>query len=330
MAPEKKSKSRIIRAIINSVSEAPKSIYELSKELNSNWDTIKNNVTLLKDLGILDVVEQKIFLKSDKSISIHDDTVAGLPLSDDARKRIYAVAKKINDKWKNVTGEEPNKTHLQKAIVEISEKFPSLNIPRGWYFYGKIVLINVDKTKFNENLDKYDFKRYSINLKEFESCILEVINTLKDLSNSELLDYQYEKYNKKDYLIKRNVERLFLEKKFDKEKFSNLLYKLIFNFRLIKDDPLNHKVISIIKEAISVMISKTYIEDIDKNINFKLQLMETFTIFWKLFATYGLLISLEGELGYDKRYIMSIFADRINFYRNDLNDFFNNCAVMSQ
>ncbi len=326
MVLDKKSKSEIIKKIVESVSQNPKSMYGLSKELNSNWDTIKGNVELLRELGILDVSEQKVFLKRDCSISM-EDAVAGLPLSDQIRKRIYALAKIVRDKWVESTGKEPNNTQLQKAMVEVIEKFPSLDIPRGWYFYGKIVLVKIDKEKLTKDLDKFSFKEFSINIKELENEVKSVIKKISKFSNSELLDYQYKKYNKKDYMIKREIDVLFLSKKFDKQKFSNLLYQLIFNFKTIKDDELNHKVLSITKEAISIMISRAFSRDADEDREFRIQLMEAFSTFWKLYTTYGLLESLEGKVGYDIRIVRSIFDDRINFYTKDLADSFVNCAA---
>lgn len=123
-------------------------------------------------------------------------------------------------------------------------------------------------------------------------------------------------------LIKREIEKVLLSNMFDKEMFSNLMYKLIFSFKVVNDDPLNQKVLSAVKEAISIMITSTFKANVNKDINFRMRLMETFATFWKIYATYELFESLEGDLGYDKRIIRYIFNDRIDFYINDLTDYF--------
>jgi len=289
MSPEKKSKAQIIKRIIELVSESPKSMYELSKELNSNWDTIKNNVVLLKELNIVDMTEQKVFLKSGSLISFHDDTVAGLPLSNEIRNRIYATAKKISDSWMKITCKLPNKTQLQKSLVEIAEKFPKLNMPVGWYFYGKIILVKVNQKKLSNNLDNYDFGKLSIDVKRLNEEISETVKRISKLKTDDLIQKQYETHEKKDYLVKIQIEKLLCNK-FDNEKFENLLYKLIFNFKVIKDDPLNHKVLSIVKEAISIMVTKAREYNSNKDLNINFMLIETFAAFWRLYATYGLLL----------------------------------------
>lgn len=328
MAAEKKTKTQIIRAIVKLVSERPLSMYELAKELNSNWDTIKNNVELLKELKIVGISEQKVYLQKDSLLSFQEDTIAGLPLSDEMRKRIYALAKKITDAYVKETGKQPNNTQLQKSLVEIAEKFPNMRIPCGWYFYGKVVMVKVDKNKFTSDLDGYDFKSLTIDLKKLEEEIVRVTKKISRMSTAALKDRQYAMHGKNDYVIKRDIEKILLSKEMDKEEFFNLLYKLIFHFRIIKDDEFNLKVIGIIKEAISMMILKTAACDSADKEECRLLLIEAFNAFWKVYATYDLYVSLEGDLGYDKRRIRSIFEDRINFYANDLADHFTTFDAM--
>lgn len=326
MSQTKKSKAEIIDGIINLVSTSPKSIYELSKKLNSNWDTIKDNVELLKKLNVLDISENKVFLKQDSLISIHKDTIAGLPLSKEVRTRIYALAKKVNDMWLEKKGEVPKKTQMQKALVEISEQNPNLNIPRGWYFFGKVVLVKIDPEEFSKDLKNYNFKKYKIDEDKLNQSISSVIDEIESLSYNELLDYQYNKYNKKDYLTKREIENLLMSDSFDKKKFAQLLYQLLFNFKINKDDSLNYQVLTVMKDAISVLLSST--AKFDKDVQeLKPELFESFTILWKIYCTFNLSDTLEGDLGYDKKIIDSIFEDRINFYTNDLNDYFTNSML---
>jgi len=328
MSSRKKSKTQIIRKIIELISEKPKSMYELSKQLGSNWDTVKSNVSLLNELGIVKIIEQKVVLKRDCSVSFYDDTIAGLPLSNEMRERIYATAKKISDAWIKVTGNSPNRTQLQKALVEIAEKFPKLEIPRGWYFYGRVVLVKVDQNNLTNDLDKYNFKKFVVDLNLFNNEILKTVKKISKFKTGDLIQEQYEYYKKEDYLVKRKIEKLLCNK-FNNEKFESLLYELIFGFKVIKDDSLNHKVLSIVKEAISLMITNAKAYNVDKNNSINFMLIETFASFWKLYATYGLLLSLEGNLGYDASVIKSIFEDRINFYTNDLNDYLSSFSSIS-
>ncbi|MFH0752292.1 MAG: hypothetical protein V1914_01715 [archaeon] len=326
MIPIKKTKAAIINGIIDLVSASPKSVYELSKDLGSNWDTIKDNVDILKDLKIVDTADNKIFLKQEGLVDIPKDTIAGLPLAKDIRKRTYALAKKINNEWEKKKNTPITRTHMQKALVEVAEKYPQLNIPRGWYFFGKVVLVKVDPLEFSPELDTYDFKTLNVKEKELNETIVEIINQIGALSVKDLTRCQYQKYGKKDYLIKREIEKLLLSENLDKKKFVDLLYQLIFNFRVNKDDVLNYKVLEIIKDAASVIISNLSKKEVEEQ-TLKTQVFEQFTSLWKVYCTYVLFSTLEGEMGYDKNIIRSIFEERIDFYTRDLNDHFMNCTL---
>jgi len=97
MGEGKKTNRTILTKIKDTVDAGPCTIYELSKKLGSNWDTIKNNVLLLKDLGIVDIVDQNVIPVSTCSFerTKNLDTMAGVPISEESKKRVYALASLI-------------------------------------------------------------------------------------------------------------------------------------------------------------------------------------------------------------------------------------------
>ncbi len=321
MATEKKTKSNILKSIIYEVKGSSLSMYELSKKLNSNWDTIRKNVGLLEDLGLVTLEDQKVIYKRESIISFSEDTVAGLPLSEKTRWLVYALAKKIRDEWFNLKNEEPTNTQLQKSLVEVAETFKELKIPRGWYFYGKIVLVKINKNNLEIEAKKCNLSEYPVDLNELNKKIKNIVKDLSKFNSLEISSDQYEKKNKEDYLIKKEIESLFFTSTFDSKKFANWLYQLIFNFKVLKEDNMNMNVLSIMKEAISVMIKSASDKDMDSKPELKAQLHETFATFWKLYATYQLYETVE-DLGYDKKKILDLFDEKIKLYTGDLTDSF--------
>jgi hypothetical protein len=318
----KKTKSEIMKKIRDLLLIRPMSNYELAKEIGSNWDTIKGNVGLLEELGIVIQENQRVSINVKNKIAIHDDAISGIPLGKDVREKVYCAAKMVYDKWREINKKEPNKTQLQKAIVEVAEKFTALNLPRGWYFYGKVVLVKLDIDALKRG--NYKCGKLPVDAIELEEEMAKIVRELGKYSHFELLEFQYKKYGKKDYIIKQEIEKIFFMKNFDKQGFYKNMYELIFNFPAKKNDNLNHKVISLLKDAVSHIISQTNLQNLNEDIAFKAQLYEAFTTLWRLYASYMLLISIEGDLGYDQKIINKIFEDKIDFYINDLTDTFCN------
>src|SRR4030065_2876426 len=95
----KKEKKQILTLIKESVMVSPKSMYELARELHSNWDTIRTNVMILKDLGIVDMQDQKV-VYAQKCLTTNDKSFAGLPVADDMRKKVYTIAQLFMKEWK--------------------------------------------------------------------------------------------------------------------------------------------------------------------------------------------------------------------------------------
>lgn len=315
----KKSKSEIIRKIVDSLSNSnnPKSIYKISNELGSNWKTIKENIKLLQDLEIVDKSNDKYYL--DKDLNFDNDAIAGLPIKTDSKKKIYAIAQRVFNKWKEMKNEEPNKTQLQKAVVEISEQIPELNIPEAWYLYGKIVPVNIKPSEFSSELEKVEFGDIE---EKLDKIIPETVSKISKFTYSELLDYQYTQHKKEDYQTKLEISKLLSCNNFDYDEFRNLIYKLFFDFPLQEDDEFSQKILSLLKEAGSIIIEKSSELNLKDPLDQQI-LEDMFKNFWGIYATHSLYVSVKDDLEGDDRLIKKILNGRIEFFAQNLDDIFN-------
>lgn len=314
----KKSKSTILRGIIDSLasSDEAKTIYQIAKDLDSNWDTIKNNIELLEDLGVVSREDGDVYLE--KRLELDEDAIAGLPISADTKRRTYALSYKVYEKWQEMTGDKPNKTQLQKAVVEIAGQISELDIPQGWYLYGKIVPVNIQPDKFTEKIRSESLEVEEETLNE---VIADTISNISHLSYSQLLNYQYNKYEKEDYQTKLEITRLIACDQFDQDKFRNLIYKLMFEFPLQEDDDFSQKTLSLLKEAGSIIIEKSSQLEL-KDALHKQILEDMFKSFWGIYATHALYVSIKDDLEGDKRLVRRILDDRVESFAQNLDEIF--------
>ncbi len=320
MANTKKQRKTILSQIIESVKIGPKTIYELSKELGSNWDTIKSNVDLLSDLKVISIQEQKV-VYNNQNIGFSQDTFAGLPVSNNTKAKVYYIAKLVLDSWKEITDKPLSKTKLQKALVEIADAYPELKIPRGWYMFGKVVLIKVDPKQLSKTEYEYNLKAIIKNQKELLSKIKNIVSEYAKKSTHEVVHQQYNKYDFKLYLQKQKIEDMLLSQniKQSRDSIAKDLYELLFLFDLNKQDDLSVEIFSHLKGIITIMIQKIYDDCLDEN-RMKIQLIELFNSVWRIVSTYYLLSTLEGELGYDYAVIRAYFEEKIHLHEREIMD----------
>jgi hypothetical protein len=317
----KKEKKDILNSIKESVMQSPKTIYELSKELGSNWDTVRNNVNLLKNLGVVGVQDQKVIFAEKGTSKIDDATIAGLPVSEKIRKKVLALGKLFLNEWKANTNRRLSNTILQKALVEIADKFPKLNIPRGWYLYGKIVLVKVTEEILLKEEYKYDFSDEMAEVKQLKEEIKKLAKRYSTMMPAEVTKEQYVNNNSKMYLLRKEIESdlCFMEKS-NYDALAKKLYELVFLFDLDNADEFSADVFAAFKDGITIMIEKIKNDKNSKEL--KAVLVDMFKSIWRLVANYNLYRTHEGDLGYDKLVIKSFMIEKSNFYKSEFLDQF--------
>jgi hypothetical protein len=319
----KKEKKQILTLIKESVMVSPKSMYELARELHSNWDTIRTNVMILKDLGIVSMQDQKIVYVQ-RSFNINDKYFAGLPVTKNMRIKVYAIAQQFTKEWKKKTNKKINNTVLQKALVEIADAFPKLDIPRGWYLYGRVVLVKLNEELLDEREYTYNFSSEISDVKKLNAKIAELAEHLYKMNTNEVVIEQYNSHNHKMYLVKSEIEKILSTCDIEKNKdiLSKYLYELVFLFNLDKKDSFSGEIYGTIKDGITFMIE---ILKGDKSNLSQYILMDLFRSIWRLLATYNLYTTIEGNLGYDKLVVNNLLIEKANFYKND---FIEQCVTL--
>lgn len=176
----KKTTSEMLKLIINSVSEGEKSILEIAKDMDSNWETVKTYLETLKDANVLEEREdgkkRVFFIKNRKS----NKTYFGLPLDSEKEKLINGLFFKINEIWKKTTSKPITQIQAQKILFKLNKSF-NLGIPMGKYIYGEIAVKSFS-----------DFEGFG-NVEIGKDIILELANIVKEVSKD---DYAYKTKNK--------------------------------------------------------------------------------------------------------------------------------------
>ncbi|MFH1072883.1 MAG: hypothetical protein V1743_05635 [Nanoarchaeota archaeon] len=312
----KKEKKEILSSIKESVMQSPKSMYELAKELGSNWDTIKNNVSLLKELGIVDIQNQKVIFMNNKMIN--ETTFAGLPSSISVRRKVLSLGQMFLKEWKNVTNRRLCSTILQKAMVEIADTFPKLKIPRGWYLYGKVVLIKMSEEILSKEKYEYDFSSELTDVNKLKSLIKNLALRYSKMTTDQVVQEQYQNHKSELYVAKNKVEKILYSNNIDFNVLIKELYEMVFFFDLDKEDDLSLDMFATFKDGISVMIDLIKNKNMAKNL--KSMLIDLFKSLWKLAANYNLYRTYEGELGYDNAVIKSFVKETSQYLKSEFLD----------
>ncbi|MFH0876140.1 MAG: hypothetical protein V1859_09460 [archaeon] len=302
--------------------KSPRTMYVLAKEIGSNWDTVRKNVLLLQDLGIVAIENQKVQYIHYRNRVMGEDTIAGLPIEKHMKNKVYALAKKFLDVWQKENKERPLKnTILQKALVEIADAFPTLNIPRGWYLYGKIVLVKVTEDSLKNNKYSYNFSKELKSVNALEKKIQEIVKKYTDLSVQDIILDQYNRYRNQMYLVKTEIEKILCTEDLNKnkDKLSKLLYELVFNFDLDKHSEFSQEMFGILKDAITILITRIQeekkLDDFNRNI-----FLDLFKSIWRTISVYNLYHTRQGDFGYDAFTLNLFFQDKANFYKQEFID----------
>lgn len=188
----KKSPDEIRSEILSQLKNGPKTISEISENINSNWLTTEKFLEeLKKDKKIFELISSP---KSKYFSSFDDPAFYSLPFSEKTRFDTSLLLSTIAKIWKEKTEENPPKTKLQKVAVEFIEKSNIINIPILRFHYGKTLALRYDK---NINADKeFDMSK---NNKEI---LIKLVEEYSKLSTHEAKLRQYNKKGMEIYLEK--------------------------------------------------------------------------------------------------------------------------------
>lgn len=270
----------LIRKIVESLTNGPKSITEIAAETGLDRTSISRYLEVLKKSKFLK--QEQIGAKKiwHLSSTYRSDTYFGLPLSKEINEKIDSLYHMIRKKWKEQTKRKLLKTTAQKIIYEVIKE-RNLKIPTGWYIYGGVCV------KPYSYHSPYDFKG-------LDGSVIGWVNktAVEHSLNSfayESKQQQYKKAKKKLYNIKEEILKLFYSKNFSKKSMYILQKKYIKFARLApKGDEIYSEMINDY-DTLIIDITKNWDDFVEDRFfaEFKQELTCSFEALWKLTAMFN-------------------------------------------
>ena len=271
------SSRELVRKILDSLKTGSKSITELTQECGTNWESAKEYLESLKKSGIVIEVEEgnkKLYSLACQLVT-RTDTYFRLPLKQADETKINSLFSKITSEWVKQTGHKPNKTQMHKSFVKVNSKC-NLNLPVGWYLYGKICVKHYDP------LMEYDYTQFDDEEEIFSQVSTVVSEYSKEKTTLTLRLRQYEEEGNTLYKTRMTIPQLLdgndLKDKADE--INNAFYALMVNLPKI-DDAQSKEIIS---EFAGLVNQLTRNAQAPKKI--KVFVLSAFDSLWKLIAMY--------------------------------------------
>lgn len=311
---KKKTKKQLIQKIIQSLNEGSKTINEIAENAGSNWDTINQNLDILKKLDIVEEGSEdnkKIFKLKKQSLIYRDDTLFGLPISHNAENLCNYLFVKIKEKWVQKKQCIPNKTQMQKVVAEIANNVEAFSIiPRGWYLFGEMCTLQYSPDK------NYQYKQVKEEA-EWDTGINKAIDIYSKYEHTrEILFEQYQRRGKALYLNKLNLQQA-LYSKIDSET-KKLISRLLYNFAMefpLKED--NKDIVEMLNMYVSIT-GEMLLEKSDNDIvEIQPLLIDCFIAVWELIAMYNLLDSLAERKFESRDTLWKYFKGRVELSKTE-------------
>ncbi|MCK5040567.1 MAG: helix-turn-helix transcriptional regulator [Candidatus Aenigmarchaeota archaeon] len=297
----RKSAKELIKRIIKSISENPKSIHEIAQESESNWESIKMYLESLKDAGVVNETldgNKRMFSLVDSNVLNRNGNYFNLPIKPEDEKLINSLFAKVREDWKTATERHPGKTQVQKTLVKV-DQICNLKLPIGWYLFGAMCV------KPYEPFESYSFNGLE---QDTEKCVRYVVGEYsKESSVYRLKIRQYNEENKILYQTKEIILSL-LSSKVSKEHINEInrqLYVLLANLPPICDND-SKELINEFTGVVFQLLSTLPEEDMQFVKN---DIYGAFNEVWKLIALYGFSTDLEPYYSqhYSKQMLLKHF-----------------------
>jgi len=298
---EKKTPEQIKQRILEELDkqQKPLSVQDISKEIGSNWLTIKDYIQeLQQERKVKEIVlgDKKVFRL------VREDTYLDIPITKDEKEKFYFLFDNARKLFKELGRENPTKTDINKSIIKVIDKF-NIQVPTVWYLYGKMALLKYETEK------DYSTSYAPENQKEICIFFKEVVNRIAKKKNSrEVREDQYLCYGKTLYQIKEEIYDFILKEDLNnhkeklKEFFSN------FFVCLPSQDDFN-EINELVSEFVMIIRKMTYLDNINL---YKKRIIESFDAVWKMIAMYMFFDSLTKYFRYKNRdEIKSIYFEDV-------------------
>ena len=283
---KRKSAKELIKRILNSISETPKSIHEIARDCESNWESIKIYLECLKESGILqerDIGNKRVFSISPCDITNKTGNYFDLPIKQEDEKTIDSLFFKIREEWRQKTGNVPGRIQVQKTLAKVNKEC-NLSLPIGWYLFGPVC------AKPYEPLAQYNYSGLDTNI---QTCVVRVVGEYsRETTAYSLKIRHYNEENNTLYKTKEMLLTLMSSSDFSKryiQEINNQLYNLLKNLPPIFDRT-SENLINDFVGLVLQMINTLSDDDLKLVKN---DIHTSFNEVWKLVALYHYFSDLE-------------------------------------
>jgi len=245
----KSTTSSIIKEILKSLKTGDKSITDVAKDAQINWETAYNYLNTLEQVDLVNKKEEgkKIIYTL---LQKRRDTLFGLPLSKEQENKINFIYSKIIEKYKSKhKGSLPNKSFLHKTATYIIQEQKLVNLPVIWYLYGQMCV------KIYSEEQDYTFETFE-GMKGIEKAIDLNISTYDDKKTWRMREEQYN--DNPFYSAKEKVYWQLRDLK-NKEQFQKD-FMIFFGQAMINNIDYNNDVSGILTDYLS-LINRIDIKD---------------------------------------------------------------------
>lgn len=284
-----RSRSQIYHSIVELLKKDSFTTLQIANELKINWETAKNALETLSKINLVSSEERNgktYYTTTAGFFPLRDDTLLGLPISEEQKNLTSKLLKSIETVWKTLLPSRPlNKTFRQKILVKLIKKANIQNIPYGWYLFGQCAILH------SPDLSNIPVTH------DYDETIKSIIAEYKDLSTTELLLHHYREENNEVYMNRIKISDILLHK-FTEESLASLkriLMQFIFSFGEADEDV--NSALNAFHSVCSRLINSKNLNEME---DVRQILSETFNVLWEIMATYNLYTSLRDKVWYDK------------------------------
>ncbi len=299
MSKKRAKASEIAKHVYNSLEIFPQTINEISEESRVNWESTKNALRTLESVGLVIKNENGEYLR--KRVNKNEKTFFGIKIEPEDENTIDFLFSKIREIWKEKLGTEPGKTQVQKCLVKV-DKDCNLNLPVGWYLYGKICI-----KPYNPAQD------YSAPPPENKEELISGINSAVDTYSSldsvpKIKQYQYnEEFKNPLYKLKEQI-LLAGRNEFNKKNFSVFCTNGSELIKVLPKFSVNSETISLVSEFIAVIHQLSVRLESGELKAVQNDVLNLFNDLWKLIALDALFESLLDTEKYTKEELQTYLA----------------------
>ncbi|MEI6731922.1 MAG: hypothetical protein WCK90_04560 [archaeon] len=281
----RKTSEKIKEEILDTLKEAPLSVEQIRKKVESNWSTINNYLDELSKEGkvkeIISADKAKIYQR------VFGDTYFDIPITDEERKKFRTLFSMILKKYKDMN-KTPNKTQLSKAAVKVinSPESGLSALPTVWYLYGAIPLMIADPSR--EYPEEFEFEH-----KQKINNIIEVyITDNHNKKTKQIQKEQHREYNDKLYQLADNFLEITETQKWDKQNVFETLNEFFVACPIDEDFK---EVFGFTERFVSTTRKLSYFEELGNN-RTGTKILLTFDALWKFIATYKFYHSMKKRI----------------------------------